>query len=211
MEKLTFTTLSAPFEYEIPKIKGSRFITTLIPLSSKEELETQLSLIQKKYYDATHNCYARRLETEAQQDLFGNRSLVSKHERANDDGEPSNTAGKPILSVLKGNQIFDSLAVVTRYFWGTLLGVWGLIQAYTEATKAGLSTAPLLQKEITKKLTLFVTYEQLSLVHYLFSKYECKVIREHYGTNIEQEIEVNAAFFELMCSELQEKMISFKA
>lgn len=116
MEKLTFTTLSAPFEYEIPKIKGSRFITTLIPLSSKEDLETQLSLIQKKYYDATHNCYARRLETEAQQDLFGNRSLFSKHERANDDGEPSNTAGKPILSVLKGNQIFDSLAVVTRYF-----------------------------------------------------------------------------------------------
>lgn len=115
-KKLTFTTLSAPFSYEIPKIKGSRFIATILPLSSKEDVENYLSLIQKKYYDATHNCYARRLESQAQTDLFGNWNLFSKYERVNDDGEPTNTAGKPILTVLKGNQIFDILVVVTRYF-----------------------------------------------------------------------------------------------
>lgn len=210
MEKLVFTTLSTSFQYEIPKIKGSRFITTLIPISSKEEQEAQLFQLQKKYYDATHNCYARRLGTEAQQDLFGNRNLFSKQERANDDGEPSNTAGKPILSVLKGSQIFDVLAVVTRYFGGTLLGVWGLIQAYTEATKEALVHAPFIQKEISRKLILFPHYEQLSLVHYLFSKYECKVLHEYYGTSIEQEIEINVAFFKVFCAELQDKMISFQ-
>ena len=70
MEKLTAKVLSEPFQYEIPKIKGSRFITTLIPISSKKKIEESLLKIRKNYFDATHNCYAWRLGLQGQQDLF---------------------------------------------------------------------------------------------------------------------------------------------
>jgi putative IMPACT (imprinted ancient) family translation regulator len=85
MEKLLYTTLSTNFQYEIPKIKGSRFITTLIPITSKEQIDEELTIIRKKYFDATHNCYARRLGIDANQDLFSNRTITSHQERANDD------------------------------------------------------------------------------------------------------------------------------
>lgn len=207
MEKLTAKVLSEPFQYEIPKIKGSRFITTLIPISSKEQMEESLLKIRKNYFDATHNCYVWRLGLQAQQDLFGNWSVSSEQERANDDGEPSNTAGKPILNVLSGQQIFEVLAVVTRYFGGTLLGVGGLIQAYTESTKAALLHAPFAQKEITKKLTLQYRYDQLSLVQYFYNKYEIQFISENFDTTITQEIRVNIVFYEIMKKELLDKQI----
>ena len=207
MEKLTAKVLSEPFQYEIPKIKGSRFITTLIPISSKGKMEESLLKIKKNYFDGTHNCYAWRLGLQAQQDLFWNWSVSSEQERANDDGEPSNTAGKPILNVLSGQQIFEVLAVVTRYFGGTLLGVGGLIQAYTESTKAALLHAPFAQKEITKKLTLQYRYDQLSLVQYFYNKYEIQVISETFDTTIEQEIRVNIVFYEIMKKELLDKQI----
>jgi hypothetical protein len=207
MEKLTAKVLSETFQYEIPKIKGSRFITTLIPISSKEQMEESLLKIKKNYFDATHNCYAWRLGLQAQQDLFGNWSVSSEQERANDDEEPSNTAGKPILNVLSGQQVFEVLAVVTRYFGGTLLGVGGLIQAYTESTKAALLHAPFAQKEITKKLTLQYRYDQLSLVQYFYNKYEIQVISENFDTTITQEIRVNIVFYEIMKKELLDKQI----
>lgn len=207
MEKLTAKVLSEPFQYEIPKIKGSRFITTLIPIYSKEQMEESLLKIRKNYFDATHNCYAWRFGLHAQQDLFWNWTIASKQERANDDGEPSNTAGKPILNVLSGNQVFEILAVVTRYFWGTLLGVGGLIQAYTESTKATIIHAPFSQKEITKKLTLQYRYDQLSLVQYFYNKYEIQVISENFDTTITQEIRVNIVFYENMKKELLDRQI----
>lgn len=207
MEKLTAKVLSEAFQYEIPKIKGSRFITTLIPISSKEHIEESLLKIRKTYFDATHNCYAWRFWLEAQQDLFWNWSISSEQERANDDGEPSNTAGKPILNVLSGQQIFEVLAVVTRYFGGTLLGVGGLIQAYTESTKAALLHAPFARKEITKKLTLQYRYDQLSLVQYFYNKYKIQVISENFDTTIKQEIKVNIVFYEIMKKELLDKQI----
>ena len=207
MEKLTAKVLSEPFQYEIPKIKGSRFITTLIPISSKEQMEESLLKIKKNYFDVTHNCYAWRLGRQAQQDLFGNWSVSSEQERANDDGEPSNTAGKPILNVLSGQQVFEVLAVVTRYFGGTLLGVGGLIQAYTESTKAALLHAPFAQKEITKKLTLQYRYDQLSLIQYFYNKYEIQFISENFDTTITQEIRVNIVFYEIMKKELLDKQI----
>ena len=85
MEKLTYTTLSNTFQYEIPKIKGSRFIATLIPINSKEEIDEELTKIKKKYFDATHNCYARRIWVDANQDLFMNWNITSHQDRANDE------------------------------------------------------------------------------------------------------------------------------
>ena len=210
MEKLFYSTISDTFQYEIPKIKGSRFITTLIPVTNKETIENELTKIRKKYFDATHNCYARRLWVDANQDLFFNWNITSHQDRANDDWEPSNTAWKPILTVLSGKPVFDILAVVTRYFWWTLLGVWWLIQAYTEWTKQALEHAPLIQKEITKELTLNYTYDQVSTVQYLFSKYETKVVSEKYDENIDQIINVNIALYDWLIKDLIDKQIKYK-
>jgi len=210
MEKLLYTTISDTFQYEIPKIKGSRFITTLIPVTNKETIEEELTKIRKKYFDATHNCYARRLWVDTNQDLFFNWDITSHQDRANDDWEPSNTAWKPILTVLSGKPVFDILAVVTRYFWWTLLGVWWLIQAYTEWTKQALEHAPLIQKEISKELSLNYTYDQVSTVQYLFSKYETKVISEKYDENIDQIIIVNIALYDWLIKDLIDKQIKYK-
>ncbi len=210
MEKLFYTTISDTFQYEIPKIKGSRFITTLIPVTNKETIEDELTKIRKKYFDATHNCYARRLWVDANQDLFFNWNITSHQDRANDDWEPSNTAWKPILTVLSGKPVFDILAVVTRYFWWTLLGVWWLIQAYTEWTKQALEHAPLIQKEISKELSLNYTYDQVSTVQYLFSKYETKVVSEKYDENIDQIINVNIALYDWLIKDLIDKQIKYK-
>ena len=210
MEKLFYSTISDTFQYEIPKIKGSRFITTLIPVTNKETIEDELTKIRKKYFDATHNCYARRLWVDANQDLFFNWNITSHQDRANDDWEPSNTAWKPILTVLSGKPVFDILAVVTRYFWWTLLGVWWLIQAYTEWTKQALEHAPLIQKEISKEISLNYTYDQVSTVQYLFSKYETKVVSEKYDENIDQIINVNIALYDWLIKDLIDKQIKYK-
>ena len=210
MEKLFYSTISDTFQYEIPKIKGSRFITTLIPVTNKETIEDELTKIRKKYYDATYNCYARRLWVDANQDLFFNWNITSHQDRANDDWEPSNTAWKPILTVLSGKPVFDILAVVTRYFWWTLLGVWWLIQAYTEWTKQALEHAPLIQKEISKELSITYTYDQVSTVQYLFSKYETKVVSEKYDENIDQIINVNIALYDWLIKDLIDKQIKYK-
>ena len=210
MEKLFYSTISDTFQYEIPKIKGSRFITTIIPVTNKETIEDELTKIRKKYFDATHNCYARRLWVDANQDLFFNWNITSRQDRANDDWEPSNTAWKPILTVLSWKPVFDILAVVTRYFWWTLLGVWWLIQAYTEWTKQALEHAPLIQKEISKELSLNYTYDQVSTVQYLFSKYETKVVSEKYDENIDQIINVNIALYDWLIKDLIDKQIKYK-
>lgn len=208
MQKLTYKTINQPHFFEIPKIKGSRFFATLLPISSAEEANTQLDSLRKKYYDATHNCYARRLTPQAQQDLFWSRNLSTTDQRSSDDGEPANTAWKPILSVITGAELFEILVVVTRYFGGTLLGVWGLIQAYTETTKAGIQHLNIIEKEITKKIKLTHSYDQLSGVQYLLSKYEGKVIESHYDSSITQTLEVNLALAEIFQKELVERQIS---
>ena len=210
MEKLTYTTLSNTFQYEIPKIKGSRFIATLIPVNSKEEIDEELKKKKKKYFDATHNCYARRLWVDANQDLFMNWNITSHQDRANDDWEPSNTAWKPILTVLTWKPIFNVLAVVTRYFWWTLLWVWWLIQAYTESTKQALEKAPLIQNEITKEISLNYNYDDVSTVQYLYSKYSTKINSENYDTNIQQTIAVNVAFYDSFIKELIDKQIKYQ-
>lgn len=210
MQKLTYKTIDQPFFHEIQKIKGSRFFVHFFPVHSKEETEAHLSEMRKKYYDATHNCYARRRGVQPQQDLFGNRNLSPKQERANDDGEPSNTAGKPILAMLAGAELFDVLAVVTRYFGGTLLGVWGLIQAYGATTKAGIEHLPIVEKEIKKTLKLTSSYDQLSTVQYLINKFDAQILSDHYSDHIEQTIAVNLAREPALIKELIDKQITFQ-
>lgn len=191
MPKLFFKTIAQQSTYEIPKIKGSRFFATLFPIESKEQAEEYLAHMKKQYHDATHNCSAYKIGVHYHADLFGTPIIDAKYKKTNDDGEPANTAGKPILSVLDGAGLQNILCVVTRYFGGTLLGVGGLIQAYSQTAKESLSHAQLMDKEITTQVPLAYDYDQVSLVQYLFSKYDAKVISDAYDQDIKQTVEIN--------------------
>ncbi|GMA50994.1 YigZ family protein [Alicyclobacillus contaminans] len=126
-----FVTPETANQYEIV-IKKSRFIGHLVPVTSVEEAEAALNAIRLEHKTATHNCYAYRV------------GLGVPVERFSDDGEPSGTAGRPILEVLRRRPIHNALVVVTRYFGGTLLGANGLVHAYTDATVEVLNHTPLL-------------------------------------------------------------------
>ena len=103
--------------------KKSRFIAEIYPVTNIQEVQNKIKEIKKKYYDAKHHCIAYRIIEEGR--------VI---ERASDDGEPSGTAGLPMLNILKGNKLCNVLVVVTRYFGGILLGTGGLVRAYSEAT-----------------------------------------------------------------------------
>lgn len=178
MPKLTYRTIESNYEYEIPKIKGSRFLTYLFPCEDKEKAENFLEHIRKQHFSATHHCSARRLWIQVHEDLFGNVLIDPKIQKANDDWEPTNTAGKPILNVLEWEKLLNVLAIVVRYFWWTLLWVGGLIQAYTQATKDAVMNCNIIDKEILKEFELIHEYSQTSLVAHLMEKYDIKLIKE---------------------------------
>ena len=118
--------------------KKSRFIATIRPADSEEEALSFIAEMRKKYWDATHNCTAF--------------VIGENHEqmRCNDDGEPSQTAGRPMLDVLLGEDVHNCCAVVTRYFGGTLLGTGGLVRAYSAAVKEGLRNCQILEKQLAR-------------------------------------------------------------
>ena len=178
MQKLTYRTIENNFEYEIPKIKGSRFLTYLFPCEDKENAEILLEWIRKQHFSATHYCSAWRLWIHIHEDLFGNVLIDPKVSKANDDWEPTNTAWKPILNILEWEKLLNVLTIVVRYFGGTLLWVWGLIQAYTQATKDAIQNCNIVEKEILKQFELIHEYNQTSLVAHLMEKYDIKLVEE---------------------------------
>ena len=124
--------------------KKSRFIGEIHKVSSETEAQDIVAAVRKKYYDARHHCYAYIIGTEGEQRKFS------------DDGEPGGTAGMPMLTILEGKNLTDCVAVVTRYFGGTLLGTGGLVRAYSAATEAALEDAAFAEKIPAVKL-LFAT------------------------------------------------------
>ncbi|MCB0281848.1 MAG: YigZ family protein [Calditrichaeota bacterium] len=157
------------FENEI-KVKGSRFIATIIPVSSKEDAETKYSEICKKYFDATHNCFAWRVDDQ----LW----------RYSDDGEPSGTAGKPILSAIDGKQLKQVLCIVTRYFGGTKLGTGGLIRAYGDAAAQALEQVPLKIKTYLEKVTVEYDYSLENIIRRVLQEFEGKILESYYNESV---------------------------
>ena len=135
--------------------KKSRFIADIRPVSTEEEALAFIEEIRKKYWDARHHCYAY---------ILGERGQQS---RCSDDGEPSQTAGRPMLDVLTGEGLTDVCAVVTRYFGGTLLGTGGLVRAYSGAVKEGLSQCVLMDKRPGRELAVTAGYGDVGKVQYL--------------------------------------------
>ena len=134
------------------KDKGSKFYSYAYPLKNEEEVKELVAALKKEHHSARHHCYAWRLGTE------------EIRTRANDDGEPSSTAGKPILGQLQSYEVTNILVVVVRYFGGTLLGVSGLINAYRAATVEALNNAEILSKLIEIQYELKFEYNMLNTV-----------------------------------------------
>ncbi|PKQ64227.1 YigZ family protein [Labilibaculum filiforme] len=135
MSNDTYNTIHLASE-GIYKEKGSKFIAYAYPVSNEEEIKEQIATLKKEYYDARHHCYAYML------------GAAKLEYRANDDGEPSSTAGKPILGQILSNDITNILIVVVRYFGGTKLGVSGLIQAYKSAAADAIANAEIIEKTV---------------------------------------------------------------
>lgn len=144
-----YYTIETPLRAPDLKVKGSRFIAEIAPVQTKEAVEQYLAGIRKEFHDATHHCFAYRLGADALQ------------VRAADDGEPTGTAGKPILLVLTARKLTDVLLVVTRYFGGTKLGTGGLARAYAEAAQQVVSMSKVVRVYLTSSVSLEVHYEDV--------------------------------------------------
>jgi len=126
--------------------RSSKFLSFIYPVENEEQIREALDALRKRYFDATHHCYAWRLGPRGEQ--F----------RANDDGEPSGTAGKPILGQMLSNEITDCLIVVVRYFGGTKLGVPGLIAAYKESAANAIEAATVVERTVDRRFTIDFPY-----------------------------------------------------
>lgn len=149
----SYVTVSGEGVGEIEE-KKSRFIATLRHVESEEEAQAVIAELKKKYWDARHNCSAYIIGTD------------KPIERCSDDGEPSRTAGMPMLDILKGAGLTDVVAVVTRYFGGVLLGTGGLVRAYQGAVRAGLEGSRLVTRRLLNRVQLTTDYNGYSRLQY---------------------------------------------
>lgn len=134
------------------KVEGSRFIADLFPAVSEEEAKAHLASVRKRYFDATHHCYAYAI------------GAGPETVRYSDDGEPNGTAGLKIHSVLRSRTISDAVCIVTRYFGGTKLGVGGLGRAYSDAAAAAVDGAAMFEKGVLARLRVAYTYDHTNAV-----------------------------------------------
>ena len=156
--------------------KKSRFIATAMPVNSEEEAVLFIESIKKKYWDARHNCSA----------FVVGRNHELK--RCSDDGEPSQTAGKPILDVLLAEDIHNAVIVVTRYFGGTLLGTGGLVRAYTKAAKEGLLNSKVITKHMGLCLTVDTDYNGIGKLQYLCGQMDITILDIQYTDRVGMEL-----------------------
>lgn len=148
------------------KDRGSKFIAIAQPIASVEAFKEALNAIKKMHPKATHHCFAYRL------------GLDGNNFRVNDDGEPSGTAGRPILGQIDSKGLTGVLVVVVRYFGGTLLGVPGLINAYRSAAALALQITPLVQKQVEKEFEVQFDYTMIGEIMALAKQYNCRVVRQ---------------------------------
>lgn len=152
--------------------KKSRFIATIQPVSTEEEASEFINRIKKQYWDARHNCSAF---------VIGDAGQIM---RSSDDGEPSGTAGRPMLEVLTGQKITNVAVVVTRYFGGTLLGTGGLIRAYQGAVKAGLENCVVLQKYNGVELKVVSDYTDFGKLQYMIASNKWNLLSTDYASDV---------------------------
>lgn len=165
-------------------INKSRFITILTNINDIDKVKEKLEEIKKKYKDATHYCYAY---------------IINNHEKCSDNGEPSGTAGMPILNVLKQNDLTNILCVVIRYFGGIKLGAGGLIRAYSTSASEALNKAIITNIVNGYNITIEFSYDNLKQIDYLLKNID---IKKDYQTNITYNFNITETKFNQIENEL---------
>jgi len=174
------------------KDRGSKFIAYAFPIKDSTDFKSRLQGLKEEHPKASHHCFAYRLGTD------GNNF------RSSDDGEPSGTAGKPILGQIDSKQLTNVAVIVVRYFGGTLLGVPGLINAYKTATALALQTTPIIQKAIEINYRLQFDYTKMNEVMTVIKKYNCSVLGQQMELFCTMEIGVPKKSLELVLVQLRE-------
>lgn len=160
-----YKTIESAVENTLLKEKGSKFLGFAFPVNNEEELKHALEKIRAEHPKATHRCYAFRM------------GLNGENYRANDDGEPSGSAGLPIYNQLLANEITNVLVISVRYYGGTKLGVSGLVKAYKESAKITLEEANIITKELETTVEIQFNFNQQNIIFTLLSKYDAKVLQ----------------------------------
>jgi len=167
-----YRTIAAP-AVGLFKDKGSKFLAFAFPVENEAEIKEHIQNLKKEYFDARHHCYAYRI------------GLNGELWRANDDGEPSSTGGKPILGQLLSMELTNVLVVVVRYFGGIQLGVSGLINAYRSAAAAALAQAQIVEKVAKEILTLKFPYLEMNRIMKLVKEEGLETLSQHFDNECE--------------------------
>lgn len=159
-----YKTIEKPIENTLIKEKGSKFIGFAYPINNEHELKNALEKVKTEHPKATHHCYAFRM------------GLNGENYRANDDGEPSGSAGLPIYNQLLANEITNILVIVVRYYGGTKLGVSGLVKTYKESAKLTLEEVHIITRELETEIEIHFNFNQQNTIFTLLSKFDAKVL-----------------------------------
>lgn len=178
MNNYEFLTIEENIQAELVE-KKSKFISNLFYIESKQEAEKIIKEVKKKYFDAKHNCIAYR--------VIENNQII---EKSSDDGEPSGTAGMPMLNILKQNGFVNVLVIVTRYFGGILLGTGGLVRAYSGALTKSLDKSKKVKIHLGYVCKLIIEYNELEKLKYYCRKNSINIANIEYNENAIVEIEI---------------------
>lgn len=192
----TYLTIEKSTE-AIFKDKGSKFLAFAYPVENDQQIKEILNQLKKEHHTANHHCYAYRLGAD------------KMNFRANDDGEPNNTAGKPILGQIQSNDLTNVLIVVVRYFGGTLLGVSGLINAYKNSAADVIKASTIIEKQILFNYTIQFYFEHLNDVMKLLKQLDCKITSQQFDNNCEMSFSIRKANSE-QCEEKLKKIEGLK-
>ena len=193
-----FTTILNDEIAEIVE-KKSRFIAHIYHVENVEEAEEKIKSTKKKYYDAKHNCIAYR--------VIENGKVV---EKASDDGEPSGTAGSPMLNILQKNNLCNLVVVVTRYFGGILLGTGGLVRAYSDATQMAIAKSVKVQKVKGIEIKVELEYSNLEIFKYYCKNKEINIVKLEYGENIMANLEMEENIKNTFLRDIEAKALNIK-
>lgn len=178
MEKDTYKTITKPSREILFKDKGSKFFGYAFPVKNEEQIKTHIDELKTNHHQARHWCYAWQL---------GKRY---EHYRANDDGEPNNSAGMPIYGQLQSFDVTNVLVVAVRYFGGTKLGVSGLINAYKTTAQMALEASKIITKTIDRNFLLTFEYENMNKVMRVIKEQDLNIVKQDLALNCNIEIEV---------------------
>jgi uncharacterized YigZ family protein len=184
-----YLTISSPSE-GLYREKGSRFISLACPVVSENEVKQHLSELKKKYYDARHHCYAYRL------------GVTGDRWRAVDDGEPSGSAGKPVLGQLLSNNLTNIAIFVVRYFGGIKLGVPGLINAYRTAAASSILNAEIVEKEDKDCFSIEFNYDAMNGVMKIIRDEQSEIVRQEFDMTCHIKLQIRRSLSESLKNKL---------